>query len=310
MESEGAEELGKLLGELQQLERELVEQAHLRRSDGVERVGEALRRLGEVGSPGGVIERCADEFGRSSDFDRVLVSRIDATGLRPVAVWSSDDRPEVQGALGALASRTVPLQYPLVEAEVAQRQDAVIVSVSESGSRALPDLAQALQWDVYAVAAILLEGNTVGLLHADRISGAPPLDDIDLELVRSYADGVGQVFERATLRQQLHRQRRQLQAAARWMNGQMLRLSEETPSSAPDVARHGSELAELLTRRELEVVKLIARGQSNRAIATTLMLGEGTVKYHVKNILRKLQARSRTEAVSRYMRQYSAVDQP
>lgn len=49
-------------------------------------------------------------------------------------------------------------------------------------------------------------------------------------------------------------------------------------------------------------MRLIARGQSNPDIARALVLGEGTVKYHVKNILRKLQARSRTEAVSRYMR--------
>ena len=56
-----------------------------------------------------------------------------------------------------------------------------------------------------------------------------------------------------------------------------------------------------LTPRELEVLRLMARGNTNLAIAQSLVVAEGTVKYHVKNVLRKLRARSRSEAVSRYM---------
>lgn len=50
-----------------------------------------------------------------------------------------------------------------------------------------------------------------------------------------------------------------------------------------------------LTEREREVAALIARGQSNRTIADTLFLGEGTVATHVRNILAKLDLRSRTQ---------------
>jgi DNA-binding NarL/FixJ family response regulator len=52
-----------------------------------------------------------------------------------------------------------------------------------------------------------------------------------------------------------------------------------------------------LTEREMQVLKLIARGMNNRDIAKELFISENTVKNHVRNILEKLQIHSRMEAV-------------
>jgi DNA-binding NarL/FixJ family response regulator len=52
-----------------------------------------------------------------------------------------------------------------------------------------------------------------------------------------------------------------------------------------------------LTDREMQVLKLIARGMNNRDIAKELFISENTVKNHVRNILEKLQIHSRMEAV-------------
>jgi DNA-binding NarL/FixJ family response regulator len=52
-----------------------------------------------------------------------------------------------------------------------------------------------------------------------------------------------------------------------------------------------------LTERELQVLKLVAKGQSNREVAVELFISENTVKNHVRNILEKLQIHSRMEAV-------------
>jgi two-component system, NarL family, response regulator LiaR len=53
---------------------------------------------------------------------------------------------------------------------------------------------------------------------------------------------------------------------------------------------------ETLTNRETEVLRLVARGQSNKEIAATLSITEKTVKTHVSNILDKLDVASRTQA--------------
>ena len=53
-----------------------------------------------------------------------------------------------------------------------------------------------------------------------------------------------------------------------------------------------------LTARELEVLELLARGMTNKEIATELVITVRTVKFHVSSILRKLEVGNRTEAVS------------
>ena len=67
------------------------------------------------------------------------------------------------------------------------------------------------------------------------------------------------------------------------------RLSRKTVTTANPVI-------EPLSEREIEILRLIAQGASNREIAGTLFLAEGTVKNHVTSILGKLEARDRTQA--------------
>ncbi len=59
-----------------------------------------------------------------------------------------------------------------------------------------------------------------------------------------------------------------------------------------------AELPEPLTRREREVLQMLASGLGNKEIATRLTISEHTVKFHVASILGKLGAASRTEAVA------------
>ena len=116
---------------------------------------------------------------------------------------------------------------------------------------------------------------------------------------RSACAGLGEVFDRALLRETLQRHRGELQSALQWIGGRLASLAADgelggpTAGAAPD----GDAVAEL-TARELEVLALMARGQTNAAIARALVVQEGTVKYHVKNVLRKLGARSRADAVA------------
>jgi NarL family two-component system response regulator LiaR len=71
---------------------------------------------------------------------------------------------------------------------------------------------------------------------------------------------------------------------------------------APEAAAHlmrevrAPENPEVLTERETEVLKLIARGKANKQIARELFIDEATVKSHVHRILSKLSVKSRTQA--------------
>jgi two-component system NarL family response regulator len=69
------------------------------------------------------------------------------------------------------------------------------------------------------------------------------------------------------------------------------------------VGRRQDVAAPRLTDRELEVLRLVARGLNNRDIARELFISENTVKNHVRNILEKLQLHSRMEAVVYAMRE-------
>ena len=66
------------------------------------------------------------------------------------------------------------------------------------------------------------------------------------------------------------------------------RLSEQSPTAAG--------LVEPLSPREIEILRLLANGSTNREIANELVLAEGTVKNHVTNILTKLDVSDRTRA--------------
>ena len=76
-----------------------------------------------------------------------------------------------------------------------------------------------------------------------------------------------------------------------------LALKENNSAIAP------ATTSELLTSRELEVLKLLADGLDNKAIALQLQISKHTVKFHISSILSKLDVSSRTEAVTFGLRQ-------
>ena len=67
------------------------------------------------------------------------------------------------------------------------------------------------------------------------------------------------------------------------------------PSAAAKLAEHVTQMQ--LTPRELAALRLLANGQSNKEIATSLEISERTVKSHLAHLFEKLQVTSRTEAV-------------
>jgi len=69
-----------------------------------------------------------------------------------------------------------------------------------------------------------------------------------------------------------------------------------SPEATYAIAEYGTDDA--LTPREIDVLRLIAAGNSNKRVADKLSIGEASVKSHVENILSKLRANDRTHAVA------------
>lgn len=82
-------------------------------------------------------------------------------------------------------------------------------------------------------------------------------------------------------------------------NGQMVLSAQLTGVLAAALSGHRAPSdgqAENLTAREKDIIRCLAHGLSNKMIARELDIAEGTVKVHVKNLLKKLNLRSRVEA--------------
>jgi len=293
--------LERVLTELLALERELVEAAYVRRADALERVADAVRRLGEIGSPQGILDRAAEELGTSSEFDRVMLGEVRGDELYLRALWSQEDPAAAAAAREELRRAPVRLEYPSIEDEVVRRPRTEIVRARAPRSRAARRLTEVLGWDGYVVTALVVQGKTVGLLHGS--SGSPDeLDALDAEVAARYAEGLAGVFERAVLREMLQLHHHELRSGVEWMSARLGQLSTGTADLSGAGGAAGSGPIDSLTARELDVLRLLARGRTNLEIAQQLVVREGTIKYHVKNILRKMGATSRADAVSRYAR--------
>ena len=81
-------------------------------------------------------------------------------------------------------------------------------------------------------------------------------------------------------------------SVARKVVAEFARLAPASPESK-------NELIEPLSEREIEILKLVSQGLTNKEIAAKLYLAEGTVKNYVTSILQKINARDRTQAALR-----------
>jgi DNA-binding CsgD family transcriptional regulator len=253
-----------------------------------ERVRAALLRLGEAGPLSEIVERAPAEAAAAIELDRVLLSRVDDGVLVAEALHGAD-------VLSSLQEAPVKLGYPLIEGEMLRRRRAQIVTEADSdpSRQAFSD---AMGWRSYVAAPIVLETRVIGFFHGDRAEGE--LRRLDLEALRRFAEGFAVIYERAVLQRRLRIQRHELRQVASWADARISELSD----GVIDLAHDREAADDLLTRREIDVMEHMVRGETNADIARALVVSEGTVKFHVKNILRKLNASNRAEATSRYLR--------
>ena len=277
-----------------------------------ERVREAVDSLAHLGPASEILDRCPAAAAAAVDLDRVVLSRIEEGTLVAERVHTSSGHPNGLGE--QLRNAVLRLSYPLLESELLRRRQARLVTDIDHSQPARYAFLETLDWREYVAAPIFVDEAAVGFLHGDRAPSRRGLAQLDADALEHFAAGFAIVFERAVLRRRLRDQRREIRRISSWAEARTGELSDgairlsgdraeeqERRAAAPEVLTEDG-LATHLTARELDVLRLMADGKTNDDIARLLFVSKGTVKFHVKNILRKMQASNRADAGARYLR--------
>jgi DNA-binding CsgD family transcriptional regulator len=227
--------------------------------------------------------------------------------------WTKDE--DLREEWSAIARKRPPTLDPRDrETQLLRRH--VSVLVTPDLTHGMREVVEASQTAGYVAAPLIVNGTVIATLHGDRQFSGEPVDTMVRDLLATFAEGVGALLERTALLEQVRLQSRRMRAllaeadtAIDGLTSSGFELLPGDPGEANFPPRPSgtsvksdSRLVELLTRRELEVMELMARGATNTEIATRLVISQTTVKSHVKHILRKLHAVNRAQATSRYVR--------
>lgn len=312
-------ELLTILTELQvQVSHERVRQTHKR----YDAVRNALARLQGVKSIEQMLEKAPAALCRCG-FDRVIISSIEESTWTVQRVHIQADPDWADEIARAGLDHPLQIDHMLVESGMVRRRTPILVDDVQSNPLTNAAIRAASLSRSYVAAPIMADGRVIGMLHADCYTSRRHVDRDDLAILGMFAEGFSYAFGRANLIERLHSARNQIQRMARdvataaedlctaqttFGRSQDLGCDRPAPPVAASLAAN-TRIESLLSRREIEVLALMTQGKSNSEIATHLVIAEGTVKTHVKNVLRKLKAANRAEAVFRFMRM-TAVEGP
>jgi DNA-binding CsgD family transcriptional regulator len=258
-----------------------------------------MTRLSSMDSVARLVSAAPREACRAVGFQRAMLSHIRGDRIAFASVSFEDD-PIMAADFARLARAVRPrLDLCAPEHEAVVRQMPVLVRDAQTATGLFRPLTHVARTSAYVVAPIVRDGHTVGLLHADHFGTARELDELDRELLWTFATGLGWAMDdiagrgsrRAREQDAGEHQGDEPQTAASRLGGG--ELDGELSGTPGRLAT--------LTARELEVLHLMAEGASNAAIGTALVISQATVKSHVRHILRKLGAANRTEAVSVFL---------
>ncbi len=226
-------------------------------------------------------------------FTKAMFSWVYGPTWNPESVYVSPRLdPEFDDLINAVDGSAVPLLRAPREADLVRYRRAFILDKREyrHSYRPLVDLSHPA---AYAAAPIVAGGRTVAILHVDRHSDS--LDDDDLTLLTRAAHLCGLSYATHECRDRLQRQRTAVQSA---LSAVSTLQSFDREAYYPEPQSITPSKNDSLTDREEAVLRLLATGASNRAIAQQLFISDGTVKSHVRHIFRKIGVETRAQATA------------
>jgi len=197
-------------------------------------------------------------------------------GPNPIRILLADDHPLLRDGVAGLMADQPDME---LVAEASNGRETIDQFRKHRPDIILLDLQMPEINGIEAILAIRAESPDARIIVLTTYTG-------DVQILRALKAGAQAYLLKSTLR-------RELLDTIRAVHKGQRRIP---PEVAAKIAEHAAD--DLLTSREIEVLRLIAAGKANKLVASDLAITEETVKGHVKSILSKLGATDRTHAVT------------
>jgi LuxR family transcriptional regulator, regulator of acetate metabolism len=301
-----------LLADVEETRQRIEAREGYARLDTYVRVQEGLARLRGLKTPQELIDAAPRQLLRTLGVSRAMVSRVRGSLWTPEVLEIADGADQQADEFQRFVAETeIPLAHLLMETELVRRRIPMLVSDPAGHPRTYKPIVEASRSTSYAAAPIMPATRVIGFFHVDRFGQELPVSAEDRDNLWVFAQHFGLLYERSVLVERLELQRTWLHELLSATSNSIDEISDaalilERNELAPttpgrSVSAGRSPLGSLLTAREQEVLELMTSGATNNQIARELVVSEGTVKSHVKRILRKLRVDNRAGAVARYL---------
>lgn len=270
---------------------------------------EALARLRGVSSNHDLADQIPVELCRAG-FGRVLFSLIRQNTWCVRSAHTVGDAQLAATLLEVGRAHPRRLRGPLPESTMLRTRQPILVDHPLADPRVNSRLVAVVRSDVYVAAAVHIWDTPVALLHADAPSDLGDVGPADRDVLGVFAEGLGAIMERNVALERMHALRAGAEGHSRLLDsiadllGAVPDVADTPPTAEiPPSKPIAGDIAQSLTRREVQVLNQLAAGKTNAQIGARLFISEGTVKSHLRHIMDKLGAATRTEAVARYREQ-------
>jgi DNA-binding NarL/FixJ family response regulator len=193
-----------------------------------------------------------------------------------IRIFTVDDHPLLREGIAAVIERQEDM---VLVGEATNGQEAIEGFRLHRPDVTLMDLQMPEMNGIDAIIAIRREFLNARIVVLTTFHG-------DVQALRAFKAGAAGYLLKGMLRKELVETIRTVHAGKRRI----------PPEVAAELAEHAIE--DVLTEREIDILSRVAKGNSNKIIASQLDISEATVKYHLKSILSKLGANDRTHAVT------------
>ncbi|WP_343902684.1 response regulator transcription factor [Arthrobacter rhombi] len=276
----------------------------------MQRVDTALKRLRSVQSVDELASMIPGEV-VGLGYARALFSWVE--NMRWIAHSAHSLAGPAEGRELIEAGHRRPFQHirHLFEHEVVITREAILREDIRDSDQVHPELMKVTHSRSYIAAPLVNRRGTMGFVHLDADANGDPVTELDRKITSLFCEGASYALERAQALEDVAALEAGIRNNATALEGLLQGLGTAGPVARPATlhlppghavssSTPADDAATALTRREEQVLELIAHGLTNSQIGGRLFITEGTAKSHVKNVLHKLGASNRTEAAALY----------